>query len=110
MNIVTHPRKIIFQEFNFYNWPEGRAMSQGSVNGIGTARAMGKLYGILANGGSDGDSVLLSELSLEMIKKPLRSGIDVILNKNITFGYGVMHTYNEEDQVFIFLIVCCLVI
>ena len=87
------------QAWNFYNWPEGRETPQPSGNGFGTARAVAKLYGILANGGSDDGKVLLRKPALEKLFTPLRSGRDVVLAKNITWGYGVQHHLDEGYKV-----------
>ena len=70
-----------------------------STNGFGTARAIAKLYGILANGGIDGESVLVSKKSITLLNHPVRHGPDLIIGMNMTHGLGVTHFYSKDDEV-----------
>ena len=73
-------------------------MPQSSVNGYGEARAIAKVYGIIANGGVDGDSTFLHEGTIALFNKILHTGRDYVIKENTTFGYGMMHL-KKNNQV-----------
>lgn len=52
-------------EFDRMADPEIRRIEVASANGVATAKAVAKLYGILANGGKQGNKVLLSQKLLK---------------------------------------------
>ena len=62
----------------------------GSMYGFGTARALAKLFGILANGGRMGDRVLLSSNSLPKLNEVVASGMDRIFGFNMSYGLGLL--------------------
>ena len=79
-----------------FNWPETHQVPDASAYGIGTARAVAKLLGILANGG---EPLFKRTSTLELFNQPVRSGPDELGKLNTTYGYGVIHFYSEEDEV-----------
>ena len=78
---------------------EYKQVPHGSMNGYGTARGMAKLYGILANGGTVGDRVLLSAASLPKLNEVVSVGLDKVLGINLTRGYGTMEEVGAIDGV-----------
>ncbi|XP_022096881.1 beta-lactamase domain-containing protein 2-like [Acanthaster planci] len=81
-------------EFSAYQRPETLALEQPSVFGVGTARAVAKVYGILANGGrtNDGHRLLSSDIIDRIISEANSDGsrdrtvgIVTVLN----FGYFI---------------------
>jgi CubicO group peptidase (beta-lactamase class C family) len=62
-----------------------------AANGHGTARAIAKIYGVLANGGSrDGVHVLKPE-TIELARQTQSDGTDLVLGRMHTkFGLGFM--------------------
>jgi len=59
------------------NNPCMKSLPIGSSHGHGTAEAVAKLHGILANGGMDGDKKLISEKYVSMLAEPKVWGVDV---------------------------------
>ena len=78
------------------HWPEARVTPQASANGWGTARSVAKLYGLVAN---DGKMLFKNPKTLKLFNTPLVTGIDTLLKLNSTYGYGLSHHYDDEDQV-----------
>jgi CubicO group peptidase (beta-lactamase class C family) len=97
--IISEPESIsskaflnppIFRIPDVINSPEWRRIEVPSSNGHGTARAIARLYGALACGGSvDGYRVLTPE-RIEKAREEQSSGIDEVLLTETRFGLGYM--------------------
>lgn len=71
-------------------WPR---LEQPAANGMANARAMAKLYGVLANGGTaDNGYQLLSPDMLAKCWEEQSSGMDLVLKRPTRFSYGFMMT------------------
>ncbi|XP_014668591.1 PREDICTED: beta-lactamase domain-containing protein 2-like isoform X1 [Priapulus caudatus] len=95
INALTSPasRTRIFKEFlsrpnpplfafvgnEIFNNPDYREVEFPAANGVGTATALAKLYGILANGGSHEGHVLLSPETLATVQRQVTSGEDKVV-------------------------------
>jgi len=74
-----------------FNDPDNHELEIPAGNGIGTARALAKLFCLL-----DG-SELLSRATVDKILKPVRTTPeDLVIGLNITWGWGFMHTRSPE--------------
>ena len=72
------------------NTPDARRVSIPSFGGIGTARALGKFYALLANGGRwDGQS-FFPPAALDSMSRTLANGPDRILCLETAFSAGFM--------------------
>lgn len=71
--------------------PELRKLEFPSGNGIGSARAIAKLYGILANGGKLGNKTLLSPEFIDELAHDKRgqTGDFVFFNLPFRWKYGI---------------------
>ncbi|KAL5017870.1 hypothetical protein ScPMuIL_003592 [Solemya velum] len=80
------------------NDPEFKEMANGSVSGFGTAEALAKIYGILANGGTHEGQQLLSTDTLAKIRVPLSWGKDEIFkDESSIFSTGFLLFGVTED-------------
>uniref|UniRef100_A0A0B7AC50 Beta-lactamase-related domain-containing protein n=1 Tax=Arion vulgaris TaxID=1028688 RepID=A0A0B7AC50_9EUPU len=70
------------------NDPDFLEIPVSSSHGAGTALAMAKLSGILANGGKHEGKTLLSPNSIAKLQEPLSHGTDMVLSGNAIFGRG----------------------
>lgn len=72
------------------NNPDFRCIPCASSHGVGTARALAKLMGILANGGKLKEKVLLTPQAIDLLGRPLSEDNDRFLLRKVTFGPGTM--------------------
>ncbi len=72
------------------NTPEGRRVSIPSFSGIGTARALGKFYALLANGGEQHGTTFFPPDTLHHMTRTLTNGPDRILCLETAFSAGFM--------------------
>ena len=72
------------------NSPEARAASLPATGGIGTARALAKFYGMLANGGVMGGWRFFSGQTLAWMSHPLTQQDDRVLLEETAFSAGFM--------------------
>ena len=61
------------------NNPQNRDITVSSLTGTGTARGLAKLYGIVANGGTENQHELLSADMIRELSTPVVSGEDMVL-------------------------------
>lgn len=69
---------------------ELRQIPCSSFNGHGTARAIAKLYGIIANGGVYDNKTLLEESTIKTLNQTIVEGNDVVLGAELKFGHGLI--------------------
>ncbi|KAL5018586.1 hypothetical protein ScPMuIL_004308 [Solemya velum] len=74
------------------NDPDQREIQAPSTHGHGTAEALAKLYGILANGGMLGEQRLLSSDVIKKIQRPLVAGYCKTYGFDTMFSVGFMNT------------------
>ena len=67
------------QSMSVLNNPQNRDITVSSLTGTGTARGLAKLYGIVANGGTDNQHKLLSTDMIRELSTPVVSGEDMVL-------------------------------
>ena len=72
------------------NSPAWRAAEIPAANGQSTARSLAKIYGVLANGGKNGDTVILSQCLINQCSKEEVSGLDAVLQLPTRFSLGFM--------------------
>lgn len=72
------------------NNPDFRGIPCASSHGFGTARAIAKLMGILANGGKQNEKVLLTPQAIDLLGSPLSEDDDRFLLRKVTYGPGTM--------------------
>lgn len=72
------------------NSPEARRASIASFSGIGSARALGKFYGMLANGGMLDGRTYFPPRSLAWMNRPQTAGPDCVLCLDTAFSIGFM--------------------
>ncbi len=72
------------------NSPEARRTSVASFSGIGSARALGKFYGMLANGGTLDGRTFFPPHALAWMRTPQVTGPDRILCLDTAFSAGFM--------------------
>jgi CubicO group peptidase (beta-lactamase class C family) len=82
----TNPLSII-TGVNTRAW---RSAEIPAANGQSTARVLAKLYGVLANGGTDGQTEILSQAMVEQCATEGSSGRDAVLKLPTRFGPGFM--------------------
>ncbi|GFS11121.1 beta-lactamase domain-containing protein 2-like [Elysia marginata] len=70
------------------NDPDFLELPISSTHGVGTAQAVAKLMGILANGGQHEGKVMLRPESMAALQTPLSHGIDLTTGSNDIFGRG----------------------
>ncbi len=79
------------------NTSEGRRASIPSFSGVGSARALGKFYAMLANGGQlDGQTFFTAD-TLRAMTQPLTNGPDRILCLETAFSAGFMQDPLDSD-------------
>jgi CubicO group peptidase (beta-lactamase class C family) len=71
-----------------WNQPEWHRAEIPAGNGIGTARAIARLYAGLANGGVWGERQLLSPATIELGHRQLSHGRDAFFDDPLRFGCG----------------------
>jgi CubicO group peptidase (beta-lactamase class C family) len=76
-----------------FNNPELHALEIGAANGIGTARALAQLFCLVDSG-----KLINKSLVDQLLKPVFISEADHVMNLNITWGYGFMHTKNPDGQ------------
>jgi CubicO group peptidase (beta-lactamase class C family) len=72
------------------NKPELRAFPIVSFGGIGSASALGKFYGMLANGGEIGDRRFFTRETIDQMATTLVDGVDRIFEIPTAFSAGLM--------------------
>ena len=72
------------------NRPESRRLSLPSKNGIGTARALGRFYATLANGGSWRGESIVPPAVVESFYQPVAQGEDKVLLIETAYANGMM--------------------
>jgi CubicO group peptidase (beta-lactamase class C family) len=72
------------------NKPEVRAHSLVSFGGIGSAEALAKFYGLLANGGAMDGHRFFNDTTLGLMKKTLTDGLDRVFGISTAFSAGFM--------------------
>jgi CubicO group peptidase (beta-lactamase class C family) len=72
------------------NTPVARRASLPSMGGIGTARALGKFYAMLANGGALDGRTFYSPATILLMSTPLATGLDAVLCMETAFSAGFM--------------------
>ena len=70
------------------NNKDGRKLPVGSSHGSGTAQAVAKLYGILANGGRYEGKQVLSAESIRALEEPAMTGVDQMAGIRVQRGLG----------------------
>jgi CubicO group peptidase (beta-lactamase class C family) len=88
----TNPMSII-TGVNSGAW---RSAEIPAANGQSTARSLAKLYGVLANGGKVGDTVILSQSMIDLCSKEEVSGLDTVLQLPTRFSLGFM--LNQKNK------------
>ena len=73
-----------------FNRPETWAANYASMGGVGSARGLGKLYAILANGGKCQGSQFFPSWIMNALQKPLSQAVDAVLCAPIAFSAGMM--------------------
>ena len=71
-----------------------------SANGHSNGRGLAKFYGILANGGTDGEKTLLTEETIAMLSNEESFGLDKVLNVSTRFSLGFMLSQNTKTGAF----------
>jgi CubicO group peptidase (beta-lactamase class C family) len=84
----TSPKGL--QSVSAMNKPEVRAQSLVSFGGIGSAEALAKFYGLLANGGVMDGRRFFNDTTLALMKKTLTDGIDRVFGISTAFSAGFM--------------------
>ncbi len=80
------------------NTPDARRAVLPSLGGIGSARALGKFYGMLANGGSMDGISFFSARALGWMSTPLTIGLDQTLQLPTAFSAGFMQDpFDDPD-------------
>jgi len=72
------------------NFPAVRSASLPSLGGIGSAQALAKYYGILANGGNWANRTWFSRRALHWMETMLTTGVDRIFRIQTAFSAGLM--------------------
>ncbi|XP_060557042.1 beta-lactamase domain-containing protein 2-like [Ruditapes philippinarum] len=72
-----------------HNNPDLREIPISSAFSSGTARAYAKLYGILANGGTEEGNKLLSDKSINKLATPIVSGVDLVTGLYTSYRVGM---------------------
>jgi len=80
------------------NNPYIREVTVSSFSGTGTARGLARMYGILANGGSDGGKTLLSPAAIKTLATPVVYGADYVMitGEQTSIGRGTMYLTNPK--------------
>lgn len=80
------------------NNPEWRRAEIPGANGHGTARALARVYGALASGGSVDGVSLLSPATIERLRTEQSFGPDLVLQVITRFGLGFMLSRQDEPN------------
>ena len=80
------------------NTPDARRVSIPSFSGIGTARALGKFYAVLANGGQWNGQTVFPPAALDAMTRTLTTGPDRILCLDTAFSAGFMQDPLDADR------------
>jgi CubicO group peptidase (beta-lactamase class C family) len=84
----TNPALVLLPEFaNSHAW---RTAELAAVNGHTNARALARVYGVLASGGSQGGRQLLSAAMIAQASREESAGKDLVLGEPTRFGLGFM--------------------
>lgn len=87
------------QDLSVFNNPDLREVPLTSATVTTTAAGIAKLYGILANGGSTKDKVLLTAEQVRKLSTPLVRGTDSVIKKTDSiFGPGTGMVMNPKGQ------------
>ncbi len=86
-----------FQAVASMNSPEARRAAISSFSGIGSARALGKFYGMLANGGTLAGRTFFPPHALAWMSTRQATGPDCILCLDTAFSVGFMQDPVEAD-------------
>ncbi|XP_072025303.1 beta-lactamase domain-containing protein 2-like [Amphiura filiformis] len=89
-------------DFYKFNDPRNREFECPSVTGIGTAEALAKVYGIIANGGKTTDGKqFLSEKLIKMIEEggtPLLEDYAIGIPSRYSYGFRPLHISCTQDR------------
>lgn len=80
------------------NKPEMRELSIVSFSGIGSAPALAKFYGMLANGGEIGGRRLFDATTIEWMTTTLTAGIDRVFEIPTAFSAGFMKDSPDSER------------
>ena len=86
--VFTSPRG--FNAVNDLNTPAGWQLGLPSMGGIGSARALGKFYAVLANGGQWQGKEYFSPQVVDALTNKLSDGVDGTLLIHTAFSAGMM--------------------
>jgi CubicO group peptidase (beta-lactamase class C family) len=73
-----------------FNQPHTWAQGYASMGGVGSARALAKFYGMLANGGKHNGEQLIPTWIIQALGRPLSEGDDAVLCVPMAFSAGMM--------------------
>ncbi len=79
------------------NNPEWRRAEIPGANGQANARAIARIYGVLANGGHDNGTCILSAAGVARCREPQAEGPDLVLQISTRFGLGYMLPQARRD-------------
>lgn len=83
------------------NKPENRAREIVSFSGIGTAQALAKFYGMLANGGELGGRRFFSRETINLMANTIADGTDRVFEIPTAFSAGFMkNSVQTEHKIF----------
>ncbi len=86
---------LIFLQWYIFNDPENRKVECPSATGYGTADALAKVYGIIANGGKTNEGkVLLSEKAIKLIEE---NGTPVLIDEILGFPSGLRVGFQQQQ-------------
>ncbi len=80
------------------NKPEMRALNIVSFSGIGSATALAKFYGMLANDGEIGGRRVFEPRTIQQMVTPLASGVDCVFEVPTTFSAGFMKDSPQQQR------------
>ncbi len=95
--VFTNPLARVYDA----NSPEWRAAVIPAANGHTTARAVAKMYSLLANGGSHRSITLLSPEDVEKMREPAPAGKDLILGAGMGGAdliWGLGYRINHDNR------------
>ncbi|XP_050395773.2 beta-lactamase domain-containing protein 2 isoform X1 [Patella vulgata] len=90
------PKEI--EERDRQNNPVIRAVPFTSSNGYSSAKALAKIFGILASGGTYQGKQLLSKDSIEKLNTKMVEGLDNTLLVNMSYGRGFIRLKNSQGD------------
>ncbi|PTB38783.1 uncharacterized protein TrAFT101_006813 [Trichoderma asperellum] len=92
---MPEPGSILFKTLtnpvfspNFINTEKIRKADLGSFNGFANARALNRIYSVLALGGGVDGVQLLSQKTIDLIFQKQSDGIDLVMGQPVSFGIG----------------------